>query len=67
MGEYNYGPLEHELAGGTFAEFERDYYAEYQQSRTAKYPAKVLADLLAAGEINREQYERLRRGTVEHE
>lgn len=29
--------------------------------REAKYPASVLDDLLAAGEINREQYERLRR------
>lgn len=36
---------------------------DYVRERTAqaKYPAAMLAELYAAGEINREQYERLRR------
>lgn len=32
-------------------------------TKEAKYPASVLDDLLAANEINREQYERLKRET----
>lgn len=64
------GRVEHprpEQAGGETAEFERNYYADYQRQRMAKYPARVLVDLVAAGEINREQYERLRRESVEPE
>lgn len=36
---------------------------DYIRERTAqsKYPAALLAELYAAGEINQEQYERLRR------
>lgn len=33
---------------------------DFEKSTTAKYPQKALADLLDAGEISREQYERLR-------
>lgn len=36
-----------------------DYIRE--RTRNAKYPAAMLAELLAAGEITKEQYERLRR------
>jgi hypothetical protein len=35
--------------------------APFQKSHEAKYPTPVLDDLLTAGEISREQYERLRR------
>lgn len=38
--------------------------AEIRETQKAKYPVKFLAELLAAGEINREQYERLRREVV---
>lgn len=39
---------------------------DYIRERTsqAKYPAAMLAELYAAGEINQEQYERLRRERV---
>lgn len=36
-----------------------DYFRE--RTAQAKYPAAMLAELLAAGEITRDQYERLRR------
>lgn len=38
---------------------------DFQESQQAKYPARVLAELTAAGELNNEQYQRLRREAVE--
>lgn len=38
--------------------------AEVRKTQKAKYPAKVLDQLLTAGEIDRGQYERLKREVV---
>lgn len=38
--------------------------AEIRKTQKAKYPVKFLAELLVAGEIDRGQYERLRREVV---
>jgi hypothetical protein len=38
---------------------------DFEHSHTAKYPQAVLSDLLDAGEINLEQFERLRRESVD--
>lgn len=48
-------------------ESDKEVAETFRQSRTAKYPAKVLAELTAAGELNNEQYQRLRRETVDAE
>lgn len=41
--------------------FREQYMGDFEHSHTAKYPQKVLADLLDAKEITLEQFERLRR------
>lgn len=41
--------------------FSQQYTGNFEKSHAAKYPRQVLADLLDAGEISREQYARLRR------
>ena len=47
--------------------FSEQYMGNFDRSRKAKYPQSVLADLLEAGEINLEQFERLRREGIENE